>query len=240
MLSAAIRSAYKNLDLKNLPGEKWKDIPGYEDLYQVSNYGRIKSLSRPIQVFITKYNRSIDYETKTRIRKIKVHKRFNAIIQQSYFECTIALKRAGEEKTFLVHRLVYHAFVRPLNFEQDQMMIMHRNGDGLVNHYTNPVAGKRSQVLKRSYALSRHVSPFAVKTKKELKRIQQKAGRMREKPVVQFSLRGKRLKKFASIKLAAKATSVPDSNIVEVLKKRRKMAGGFWWKYLDQIVKNNK
>ena len=26
--------------------EIWKDIPGYEGLYQVSNYGRVKSLKR--------------------------------------------------------------------------------------------------------------------------------------------------------------------------------------------------
>ena len=28
--------------------EIWKDIPGYEGLYQVSNLGRIKSLAREI------------------------------------------------------------------------------------------------------------------------------------------------------------------------------------------------
>ena len=33
-------------NLKNLPSEEWKDIQGYEGLYQVSNYGRIKSLSK--------------------------------------------------------------------------------------------------------------------------------------------------------------------------------------------------
>lgn len=29
--------------------EEWKDIPGYETLYQVSNYGQVKSLGRVIQ-----------------------------------------------------------------------------------------------------------------------------------------------------------------------------------------------
>lgn len=31
-----------------LKKEIWKDIKGYEDLYQVSNYGRVKSLDRTI------------------------------------------------------------------------------------------------------------------------------------------------------------------------------------------------
>jgi len=26
--------------------EIWKDIPGYEGLYQVSNYGKVKSLAK--------------------------------------------------------------------------------------------------------------------------------------------------------------------------------------------------
>ena len=34
---------YKNTDITDLPNEIWKDILGYEGLYQVSNLGRIKS-----------------------------------------------------------------------------------------------------------------------------------------------------------------------------------------------------
>lgn len=34
--------------LKDLPNEKWKDIQGYEGLYQISDYGRVKSLKRNI------------------------------------------------------------------------------------------------------------------------------------------------------------------------------------------------
>ena len=34
------------LDLTDLPNEIWKDIKGFEGLYQISNYGRVKSLAR--------------------------------------------------------------------------------------------------------------------------------------------------------------------------------------------------
>ena len=37
--------------------EIWKDIPGYEGLYQSSNLGNVKSLSRPCVNSITKYIR---------------------------------------------------------------------------------------------------------------------------------------------------------------------------------------
>jgi len=36
---------YQNLSLEDMPGEVWKDVPGYEGLYQVSNLGRAKSIS---------------------------------------------------------------------------------------------------------------------------------------------------------------------------------------------------
>ena len=36
---------YKNLSLEDLPNEEWRDVVGYEGLYQVSNMGRIKSLN---------------------------------------------------------------------------------------------------------------------------------------------------------------------------------------------------
>lgn len=35
-----------NLNLQDLPGEIWKDIVGYEGIYQISSLGRVKSLSR--------------------------------------------------------------------------------------------------------------------------------------------------------------------------------------------------
>ena len=33
-------------DLDDLPNEEWLDINGYNGLYQISNYSRIKSLSK--------------------------------------------------------------------------------------------------------------------------------------------------------------------------------------------------
>jgi len=39
---------YENTSLKNLQGETWKDVVGYEGLYEVSNLGRVKSLKKRI------------------------------------------------------------------------------------------------------------------------------------------------------------------------------------------------
>lgn len=37
---------YKNLSINNINGEVWKEIPGWNELYAISNKGRVKSLSR--------------------------------------------------------------------------------------------------------------------------------------------------------------------------------------------------
>ena len=42
-------NVYKNLELNNLEGEEWRDIPGYEGSYMVSNLGRVKSLRRMVK-----------------------------------------------------------------------------------------------------------------------------------------------------------------------------------------------
>jgi len=226
-----ILSAYRNLDIKNIPGERWKDVPDFEGYYLVSSYGRIKSLPREVEVYFPRRRHTMTYRTKTKIRKIKIHRRFNSVVNRDYFECTVELKRDGLQKTLLVHRLVYHAFVHAIDFEKDKTMIMHRDGNGLHNHHQNLFPGERSHVLQRSYAKRRHISPFKLKSRREIKKIAGKAAKARQKSVILLSLSGKKIKTFKSIKEAARKLSIPESNIIDVLKDYRKSAGGFKWEY---------
>ena len=73
--------------------EEWKDIPGYEGLYQVSNTGKIKGLPR-----VTMQNQIL----KERIL-------IPGVINSGYLQIT--LHKNGEHKNFLVHRLVANAFI---------------------------------------------------------------------------------------------------------------------------------
>ena len=41
---------YQNLSLDNMPGEIWKSIDHFDGLYEISNLGRVKSLSRSVNV----------------------------------------------------------------------------------------------------------------------------------------------------------------------------------------------
>lgn len=77
-------NAWYSLD--NLPNEEWKDIQGYEGLYQVSNYGRVKSLQ----------NNKIMKPGKSKSNNYRYH---------------ITLCKDGVHKSAKCHRLVAQAFV---------------------------------------------------------------------------------------------------------------------------------
>lgn len=73
--------------------EIWKDIQGYEGLYQVSNLGRVKSLN---------YNRS----GKERILKYGTN-------TQGYLNVCLCVNK--QRKMFAVHRLVAETFIANIN-----------------------------------------------------------------------------------------------------------------------------
>lgn len=79
--------------------EHWRDIPGYEHLYQVSDLGRIKRLPR-----IVAKRGTNGYRVSERILSPTPNKK-------GYLRTTL---RIGKEiKSYLVHRLVLLAFVGP-------------------------------------------------------------------------------------------------------------------------------
>lgn len=80
--------------------EEWKNIEGYEGLYQISNYGRVKSLSRKVWQF-NKYVITQEFIMKNKNSK-DGYKR-------------IILCKDGKYKTFLVHRLVAKHFLNNIN-----------------------------------------------------------------------------------------------------------------------------
>ena len=78
--------------------EIWKDIPGYEGLYQVSNLGNVKSLDR---IVFNKGNKSL--------QKIKGKNLSKGTSKEKYFK--VNLSKEGKLKSFTVHHLVAITFL---------------------------------------------------------------------------------------------------------------------------------
>ena len=102
--------------------EIWKDVQGYEGLYQVSNLGRVKSLGRNVKKPLLKSGYCWQEE-----RILKPHK-------TKYGYLNVRLCKDSRTKDFQIHRLVAIAFIpNPENKPQ----IDHINADKTNNTVNN-------------------------------------------------------------------------------------------------------
>lgn len=113
--------------------EVWRDIPGYEGAYQVSNMGRVKSLPRTTQ-HPGKSGSIVVQPIKERVLRFGVN-------THGYY--SVGLRRNGRTDTREVHTLVAAAFLGP-RAESDEQ-IRHLNGDQTDNRAANLAYGTRSQ-----------------------------------------------------------------------------------------------
>ena len=99
--------------------EIWKDIAGYEGYYQVSNLGRVKSVSRKVSNghgMVAKEERILQPNT----------------LAKGYYQVT--LYNGETRKCFQVHRLVASAFIPNVD---GYPQVNHRNGDKQDNRADN-------------------------------------------------------------------------------------------------------
>ena len=114
--------------LEDLPNEEWRDIPGYDGIYQCSNYGRIKSLKREYSRQ-TKHTIVIGY-TKEIIRKPTKVKIKYAKSETLY----IALSVDGVAKTDTVSQWVGITFIGD---KKKGYCFQHKNKNTLDNRLSN-------------------------------------------------------------------------------------------------------
>lgn len=99
--------------------EEWKNIKGFDGVYQVSSIGRIKALP------MRKLRGRFFHDSPERILTIRTNTR-------GYSQ--INLQHNKYKKTFLVHRLIADAFLcRPKNMDQ----VNHKNGIKTDNRVDN-------------------------------------------------------------------------------------------------------
>lgn len=183
--------------------EIWKDIKGYEGIYQVSNLGRVRSLNRTYILNngnpqSAKGQIMSQYDTKDGYKGIK-------------------LRGLCVRKSFRVHRLVAQTFIpNPENLPE-------------VNHKDE---NKHNNIVSNlEWCTPKYNANYG--TVKERLSISHKRNPIYSKPVAQFSMDGEFVKSYPSAKEAAKQTGLHAQNIGACCRGIYSHSGGYRWQYAE-------
>jgi len=129
------------MNRKHFLNEIWRPIKGYEGLYDISNYGRV---------------RSHDYRKKGVTQILRTHARLGNYIK-------VCLRKDDETRFHRVHRLVAFAFLPEP--QQGQTQVEHLNCDKRDNRVENlrwcSPKGNMANPLTRYHLSISHLSPSA-------------------------------------------------------------------------------
>lgn len=187
-----------------MEAEIWRDIDGYENLYQVSNLGNVRSLDRYSQC-----KNNFKQFNKGCVLKQKNNK--NGYKQ-------INLHKDGKRKTYLVHRLVAQTFIQnPNNYP-------------MVNHKDE---NKSNNIVDNlEFCTCEYNINYGTRTEKMIKTKTNNPSE--SKPVVQYTLNGYFVADYPSTHEAERQTGIHSGSISKCCLRKGKSAGGFIWKYKNE------
>lgn len=189
--------------------EIWKDIKGYEGLYQVSNLGRVKNLERKVRC-----------KNAERTIKEKI-----LILSKSTDYIQVSLSKRGKSKTHLVHRLVAQTFIpNKNNYKEINHKDCNKHNNCVENlewcsRKQNMLHAKNNGLIKsnkgeKCYWFNKHGKDHGS-----------------SKKIIQFDKNGKLIKKWDSLTDVTRELRIWKSNICKCCEGKRKTAGGYVWKY---------
>jgi len=198
--------------MKNYSIEKWKDVTGYEGYYQVSDFGRVRSLGRLVKM------NGINRESYTRTIKERILKQ---VISGNYLN--VKLCKDGHEKTYKVHRLVAQEFAEnPNNYPE----VNHINENKLDNNLNNLewCTRKYNQEFgTRKERIYNH--PNFVKMADEL-------AKRSSKPVKATNIKSGEVTFFESTMDVQRKLNINNSNVGRVCNGERKQSRGYKFEYI--------
>lgn len=191
--------------------EQWKDIKGFEGRYQVSNMGRVKSLSRIVCNRASNRAKSFEYKKAGRIMKTHVSNS-GYVFVQLWVEGTAFGK--------FIHRLVADAFIpNPNGYEE----VNHKDENKLNNNADN------LEWCTPSYNM--RYGEMAV--------IRQRGNIRNRKSIIQMTLEGEFVRQYKSIKEMYRLIGINREAVSRMCRglethrngRALKSVGGYLWKF---------
>jgi len=189
--------------------EIWKWIDGYEDMYQISNLGRVRSVDRFVYCEVSPNKLQHIFG---KVLKIRTDKKGYSVVY---------LSKDGKQKVGKIHRLVANAFIpNPLNLPQ----VNHIDGSKSNNHVENLEWCTNS--YNQKHAWEHGLQPS----------YEESNGRGRPaQPVAMLDLMsGDTLREFNTLASAGRETGINQYNIRSVCMGFRNHAGGYGWKFINK------
>ncbi|MFY0255969.1 NUMOD1 domain-containing DNA-binding protein [Chitinophaga sp. 30R24] len=220
---------YQNKSLTDMKGEIWREVPGFDGDLVVSNYGRVKVLSR----FIVHRNAPDGFWTKERIKVQSVIERRNTYKGDITVHLSCVIKRAKRQMNLSVRRLVYQAFVdKDLERKNSKVWFVYvKDGNGFNCRAENLALISSGEAKLREIQEGRRLSiNDLIKKEAHWQNYQDNLGN-RAEPVKQYDLTGNFIAIYPSCTAAAKATGIGRTSIGASARKTFYMAGGFVWRF---------
>lgn len=196
--------AYQDFSLKNRKGERWKPISGFEDYYEISSHGRIKSLERAWNL----PNGGIRVKS-MHILSQRITRNYNKHLMDYSYGLVVALYLDSITYCYSVARLVFDAFVTPFDLEDKSILISFKDSDSRNLDYKNLEALSISGARKRLYERGKNISET-------------------RKPICQFDSTGKFIAQYISISDAGHKNGFDISTISSAVRKGCLYKGFLW------------
>jgi hypothetical protein len=217
--------------------EIWKPVVGWEDMYLVSNFGKIRSLDRRVGG-PTVYGRVI---------KGKLRKPLNV---KGYLSINLIDKKSGKSTRNGVHVFVAHAFIPN---PQNKKCVNHIDGNKQNNnvknlewctHQENNIHAFRTglnkprkfteaqkAILRECAKKNQTLVKWQKENKSKMVELALRASLLQAKKVNQLDNQGNFIKQWCGVAAAMRATNLTRRNILNCITGKLKTAGGFRWEY---------
>lgn len=198
--------------------EVWKDIPNYEGLYQVSNLGNIKSNQKKIYKSNGKAFMNV-------LRKERILKKS---IRQGYY--AVKLYKDNNKKTIPVHRIVAKTFLKN---NENKPCVNHIDGNKLNNNVSNLEWCTYSENTLHAY--KNGLQKITEKQRENCREMSRLGNEKNKKKVNQYEKNGTFIKQWECISDVYRDLNIKTTSISACCKRKRKTAGGFIWKYANEL-----